>query len=101
MFKILFNIALELCGTMIQIILTPFNLAISRLLPTFTAQVVSGSEAIISSFHYVTWAVSGVPASVITTLSFCITFEIALFTIWITVRAVIRVWEVVQKIKFW
>lgn len=88
-------------ATVIQIVTSPLNLIITNALPDFTAkinQVVSGVPTLFSGIY---WAVGLLPPSVADVLLFIITVEIAKHTIFTNTHLLIRVWNLLQKIKFW
>ena len=101
MFRALFNIIINLCATIIQIIVWPINAVIGATLPDFSTQVQQVSSVFSTVFSYISWALSIVPTPVIVALSFILVCEIAKHTIFNSTYALIRVWRVFQKIKFW
>lgn len=101
MFKILFNIIINLMATIIQIVTLPLNLVITNTLPNFSnkiSQVVSGVPTLFSGIY---WATGLLPPGVLEVLLFIITIEIAKHTIFANTHALLKVWNILQKIKFW
>lgn len=101
MFKALFNIILSLVATTIQIVVWPINQLITATLPSLSDKITQASTSIGSVFNSIAWAIGLVPPQIITVLLFIVTVEIAKHTIYISTHALIKAWEVLQKIKFW
>lgn len=101
MFKILFNIIINLMATVIQIVTLPLNLVITSVMPDLSSkisQVVSGVPTLFSGIY---WATGLLPPGVTDVLLFIITVEIAKHTIFVNTHTLSKVWHVLQKIKFW
>lgn len=101
MFKILFNIIINMLATVIQIICWPVNQLISTALPDLTSQISSVSNTLGSVFTSINWAIGLLPSVVVETLLFILTIEVAKHTIFLSTHTLIKVWNVLQKIKFW
>lgn len=101
MFKALFNIIINLLATLIQIVLYPINAIISNALPVLSDKILQVSSVISTMFNSISWALGLVPSSIITTLIFIFTVEIAKHTIRLSTHTLIKVWNLFQKLKFW
>ena len=101
MFQLLFKIILNLVATLLQIILAPLNLLIVGALPDISAKITEVTSAITSMVGNITWALSIIPAPVVSALAFILTLEIAKHSIYVLTHMLLKVWEVIQKIKFW
>lgn len=101
MFKALFNIIINLLGTVIQIVVWPINEAIKATMPSISDQILQVSNVLSNVFDCLSWALGLLPSSVTATLLFIITVEIAKHTIKISTSTLIKVWNVIQKVKFW
>lgn len=101
MFKALFNIILNMVASIIQIIVWPINAVISTALPDLSSKILYVTNQLNSIFDSMTWALGLVPSIVIETLLFIVAVEIAKHTIYISTHTLIKVWNVLQKIKFW
>lgn len=101
MFKILFKIIINLLATVIQLIVWPINQLISATLPDLTNKIADVNSTITNVFNSMTWALGLLPPIIIETLLFIITIEIAKHTIYISTHTLVKVWNVLQKIKFW
>lgn len=101
MFKILFNIILNMLASVIQIIVWPINAVISSTLPDLTSKILEVTNTLNTVFDSITWALGLIPPILIETVLFIITIEIAKHTIFISTHTLVKVWNVMQKIKFW
>lgn len=101
MFRALFNIIINLLATIIQIIVWPVNTLITSTLPDISGKITSVTSTLNSVFNSITWAVGLLPSIVVETLLFILTIEIAKHTIYISTHTLVKVWNVLQKIKFW
>lgn len=101
MFQLLFNLIINMCATLIQIVVWPINSAIKMYLPDVSNYITQVTTTLNSLFDCITWALGLIPPIVITTLTFVLTCEIAKHTIWKSTKAVTTVWNVLQKLKFW
>lgn len=101
MFKALFNVIINMLATVIQIICWPINTIITNTIPDLSNQISSVSNTIGSVFSSLNWALGLVPPVIIETLLFIITIEVAKHTIFLSTHTLIKVWNVLQKIKFW
>lgn len=101
MFQLLFKLILNLLATLLQIILAPLNVLISGALPDISSKIVEVTQTITSMVGNITWALGIIPVPVIAALLFIITLEIAKHSIYVLTHMLLKVWEVIQKIKFW
>lgn len=101
MFKALFNIIINLLATIIQLICWPINQIISSALPDLSSKITEVTNVFGTAFDGMAWAVSAIPPQIVSTLLFIITIEIAKHTIFTSTHTLIKVWNVLQKLKFW
>lgn len=101
MFRALFNIILNMLASVIQLIVWPINQLITATLPDLSSKLTLVSNTMNSVFDSLSWAIGLVPPVIIETLLFIILVEIAKHTIYISTHALIKVWNIIQKIKFW
>lgn len=101
MFKALFDIILNMLATIIQIIVWPVNALISSTLPDLSTQILNVTNTLNSVFDSITWALGLIPTPIIVVLLFIVGVEIAKHTIFISTHTLIKVWTVLDKIKFW
>lgn len=101
MFKALFNIIINLLATIIQLICWPINQIITSALPDLSSKITEVTNVFSTAFDGMAWAVSAIPPQIISTILFIITIEIAKHTIFTSTHTLIKVWNVLQKLKFW
>lgn len=97
----LFDFILGLVGTIIQIIVLPVNLLIQNTMPDIAQGISTVSTGFSTVFSSMTWAISLVPQVLLWTFTFCYGLRLAVSTLGISTRGLIRIWNVFQKIKFW
>lgn len=101
MFKIFFNIIINMLATIIQIIVWPINAVITAVLPDISTQITQVTNVFSTVFDCITWSLGLIPMPIIVVLTFVLTCEIAKHTIFRSTHALVKVWNVLQKIKFW
>lgn len=101
MFKALFNIILNLLATVIQLICWPINTVIEATLPDLSETLHLVNSVIVTYFSAGTWAIGIIPDFVVEVLLFILTIEIAKHTVFKSTHMITKVWNVLQKIKFW
>jgi len=101
MFKALFNIIINLLATLIQLVCLPINTVISSTMPNLSDKILEVTNVLNTLFDSITWAIGLVPDSIVTTLLFIITIEIAKHTIFLSTHTLIKIWNLFQKLKFW
>lgn len=101
MFKALFNIIINLLATVIQIVVWPINAVINATLPDLSSRILEVSNTLNTVFDSMTWALGLIPPAVISAVLFIITVEIAKHTIFTSTHALLKVWNLLQKLKFW
>ena len=101
MIQAIFRFLLNLLATVIQIVVWPINAIIEATMPDLSNQIAQVTNGISSLFEGIGWALGFLPPGVLAVLLFMITVEIAKHTIFISTHTLIKVWNVLQKIKFW
>ena len=101
MFAAIINFLLNLIGSIIQVVLIPFNLIFTNALPDLTSQINQVTNGISQLFTGIGWALGLLPPGILPVLVFVITIEICKHTIWANAHMIVKVWNVLQKIKFW
>lgn len=101
MFKALFDIIIGLLATVIQLIVWPINAVITATMPDISSQITQVGTTLGNIFTSMGWAVGLIPAPVLAVLVFVVTCEIAKHTVFMSTHMVLKVWNVLQKIKFW
>lgn len=101
MFAAIINFFLNLVATIIQVILVPINLIVTNVFPDLTSQINQVNSGISELFTGIGWSLGLLPPGILPVLLFIITIEICKHTIWANARMIVKVWTVLQKIKFW
>lgn len=101
MFQALFNIIINLLATVIQLICWPINALITSTMPDLTAQINQVSSGLGGLFTGIGWALGLLPPGILGVLTFILGVEIAKHTIFVSTHTLIKVWNVLQKLKFW
>lgn len=101
MIQAIFKFLMDLLATVIQIIVWPINAVITATLPDLSDKIQSVAEVFATVFNTITWATGLIPDSIIGTVIFILTVEIAKHTIFTSTHTLLKVWNVLQKIKFW
>lgn len=101
MIQAIFKFLMNLLATVIQIVVWPINAIITATLPDLSDKIQSVAEVFATVFNTITWATGLIPDSIIVTIIFILTVEIAKHTIFTSTHTLLKVWNVLQKIKFW
>lgn len=97
----LFNFMLGLIATVIQIIVSPINALITSSLPNIATGLSTVSTGFSTLFSILPWALSIVPTALLWTFAFCYGLRLVVATLSISTHTLVKVWGVLQKIKFW
>lgn len=101
MFQALFNLILGLLSTILQIILLPFNTLLAQFLPDLSAQISSIVPAITDAMAFIPWVLSMIPSPIRSAIQFSLVLAIVKYSVSLVARNSTKVWNVIQKIKFW
>ena len=101
MIQAIFTFLLNLIATLVQLVVFPINLVITNTLPDLSLKIIEVSDVLSTIFDTISWALGLLPSSVIITLVFIIGVEIGKHTIFTSTHALLKAWNVLQKIKFW
>lgn len=101
MFKAFFNIIINMMASIIQIVCWPINLLITKTLPDLSAKITFVTDNIGSLFNSISWGLGLLPTAVVEVLLFIVLVEIAMHTIYKSTHGLLKVWNLLQKIKFW
>lgn len=101
MFKALLKLLMNMAGTIVQLICAPINAIIVATVPDFQSYTSGIVNGITTAFNGLNWGLNIIPTSVLNALIFIITCEIAKHTIYLGAHSLIKVWHVLQKVKFW
>lgn len=97
----LFNFILGLLATTIQIIVSPLNTLITNALPDLAQGLTAVGNGIGTLFSIFNWALDLIPPVLLWTFAFCYGLRLAVTTISISTHTLVKVWNVLQKLKFW
>lgn len=101
MIQAIFKFLLDAVGTTIQLIMIPINVPIVLALPDLSDKILEVSNTFSTVFDPIAWALGLIPDTIIGTLIFILSIEIAKHTIFTSTHVLIKVWNIFQKIKFW
>lgn len=101
MIQAIFRFLLNLLATLIQVVVLPINSLFSTILPDLSSKISQVNNGISNLFSGMGWALSLLPPGILPVLTFILTIEIAKHTIWASSHMIIKVWNILQKIKFW
>lgn len=101
MIQAIFKFLLNLLATIIQIVVFPINQLFVTVLPDVSSKITQVNDGLSNLFAGMGWALGLLPPGVLPVLIFILTIEIAKHTIWANSHMIIKVWQVLQKIKFW
>lgn len=101
MIKAILNVLINLMGTLVQVGSLPLNAIITATLPDLSDKITEATSNIPNIFNGMAWALSFIPPYILTVLIFIVTCEIAKHTIKVSSHALIKAWNLFQKIKFW
>lgn len=101
MFKALFNIIFNLLATLVQLVCFPLNTIIDNLLPDLTDKISYLTSKFPIVFQNLAWFVNILPSYTRSIFLFSLNVVIVKYTIYMSIHAVIKVWNLFQKLKFW
>ena len=101
MFSILFDIIFNLLATIVQIVLLPLNALIESLLPDLSEKILYLTNNLPNLFSGISFFVNILPPVTRSVFLFAIQIMLAKYSIYYSSRALIHIWNVVQKLKFW
>lgn len=93
---------LNVITLLINVLLTPINLLVSGLFPSAN-EFVSTFTYTINNYvsPYVGWFVYLLPPHFKTLLGLWLVFMVGLFTAYYSYKAIVKIYKIIQKIKFW
>lgn len=101
MIKALLNGILTAITQIINLVCLPIDTLITNAFPDLTTSIDKGISGIDQLFSNISYALGFVPSSLIETLILILTLQIAFITLMISYHGITRVYNVIQKIKFW
>lgn len=102
MFKALLNGILNTIISILSIVLTPINALFTALFPNMSG-LISYFNNFVNTYigNNLIWFMNLLPPGFKYCLRVWFTFVIAYYGIYYTYKGFIKVWEIIQKIKFW
>ena len=101
MIKAMLNVLINMLASVIQIVCWGPNQLITATLPDLSSKITFVTNTIGSFFNSISWGLGLLPNAVVEALLFIVLVEIAMHTIYKSTHALIKVWNILQKIKFW
>lgn len=101
MFQLIIELLINLVATLVQLIMAPFNALITTALPDVSAKITQVATGIPTIISYLNYGLGLIPPGVVTVLLFVLACEIAKHTIFTSTHVLLKVWNILQKIKFW
>lgn len=101
MIQLFFNGIISILASLIQIIVYPINAIIVSTLPDLSSKIIEVSNSISSLFVGATWGLGVLPHTLIVTLVFIISVEIAKYSIFISTHIISLILNIIRRIKFW
>lgn len=87
--------------TIIQLICLPLNALFEGVFPDFSEKLTLIDNALESAYSGLSWAVSLVPPLSKDVLLFIFTIELSMLAIMKSSHMTAKVWNILQKLKFW
>lgn len=102
MFKALLNGILNTLASIISILLTPINNLLSTLFPNMSGLITYFNNFVNNYLsNNLSWFFSLLPPGFKYCLTTWFTFVIAYYGILFTYRSIIKIWNIIQKVKVW
>lgn len=103
MFKLLMNGLLSVLTGLINIILLPINALVEALFPNSIINAIGNFNTFVSTYlgGALGWFGNLFPPIFKSLVVIALTFMIGYFTFVWTYTAIVKIWNVIQKIKFW
>lgn len=101
MIQAIFRFLMNLLASLIQVIVWPINQIIIATLPDISSKISEVTAGFNSLFGGIGWGLGLLPPGILPILLFILTVEIAKHTIYVSTHTLMKVWTVLQKIKFW
>lgn len=102
MAQAIFNVIFKVLQTILNIILLPINALLVGVFPDFS-NMISKFNTLISTYvgNTLGYFSSMLPPTTRTLILIYLTFLVSYYTISYSVHAIIKIFKIIQKIKFW
>lgn len=103
MFKALLNVILKAVQGVINVVLIPINLLIEPLFPQTIVSAIGNFNTFVTTYvgGSIGWFSNLFPPIFRSLVGLSLTFTIAYYTFVWTYTGIVKIWNVIQKIKFW
>lgn len=101
MIKALLNGILSACNQLITLICLPIDLAIKGAFPDLSSTIEQGVNGINSLLSNIVYGIGYLPTSFVKILVLIFGFHLSLIALNKSVNAVVRIYKIIQKVKFW
>ena len=102
MIKAILNGILSLVSMLVNFILTPVNLLISTLFPDLSTSISNFSYTITRYMEtYIPWCLNLLPPRFLDLLMIWLGFVCGYYAVYYTYIGIVKLFNVIQKIKFW
>lgn len=102
MIKFLLNGFLKIISTLVGFLLTPLNSLISNLFPNMATSIATFNNFVDNYFgNNLTYFFSMFPPIFKSLLVLFITFAISYYAVHYTYIAIVKIFAIIQKVKFW
>ena len=101
MIQSIFKFLLNILASLVQVVVWPINQIIVNALPDLSEKIQQVSNGFNSLFSGLGWALGMLPSSVLVVLIFIVSVEIIKHSIYLSTHAILKIWTILQKIKFW
>lgn len=96
-----FNFLLSIIMTIVQLICLPLNALFEGVFPDFSEKLTLIDNALESAYSGLSWAISLIPPLSKDVLLFIFTIELSMLAIMRSTHMTSKVWNILQKLKFW
>lgn len=101
MINAIINGLLSIVTGLINLICWPIDSMISAAFPNLTESITGVTETFITIFSYITYPIGFLPSSLIHTLLLIFSTQVIFLGVLVSYWGIVRVWHMIQKIKFW
>lgn len=101
MAKALLKVIMNLLATIMQFVTSGVGSLVNSALPDLSSKIIDTVNTIVNFISGLAWVVDIIPPSVRVFLIFVLTLEIASNTIFRSTHALITLYNLFQRIKFW
>lgn len=85
----------------IQLFLWPVNQLLIKLLPDLSSNIVDFRNGLDVVMNSIGWPLGVLPVTLLTTIIFVFTVRFIVSSGFLSVKYLLKIWNVLQKVKFW